>query len=132
MKSNMALFCVLAVFSAAAAVNVNINLNTGSPVGKVVELLKDLKTKAEADGAAEQKIYDKYACWCENTTKRKAEGIVATLTAEIAELSSEIKKNQEAQDDATSVRTKENAAYMGKTSEGGTWTVALAFASPFP
>jgi predicted nucleic acid-binding Zn-ribbon protein len=125
--------CFLVVLGAAAAANVN--FNTGNPVAKVVELLKDLKSKTEADGATEQKIYDKYACWCENTAKAKAsaivqakaeiralsqsilkyKGLVATLTAEIKELSENIAANQKSQDDATAVRTKENNAYMAET-----------------
>ena len=40
--------------------------------GKVVTLIEDLKAKIDADGATEQKIYDKFACWCESTTQRKA------------------------------------------------------------
>ena len=34
-------------------------------------LIEDLKAKIDADGATEQKIYDKFACWCESTTQRK-------------------------------------------------------------
>ena len=43
-----------------------------NPVTKVVELIQELKAKIEADGKAEQKVYDKFACWCEKTTARKA------------------------------------------------------------
>ena len=38
-------------------------VTTGSPVEKVVELIKELKGKIETDAANEQKIYDKFACW---------------------------------------------------------------------
>merc|ERR1719487_595303 len=113
----------------------NVNFGTGNPVQKIVDLLKDVKTKTENDGAIEQKIYDKYACWCENTAQRKAQAIVdakadlrelgqsilklkgsvATLTAEIKELTDEIAENQQTQDDATAVRTKENGAYLAES-----------------
>jgi hypothetical protein len=33
-----------------------------SPVTKVVELIQDLKAKITAEGKAEQKTYDKFAC----------------------------------------------------------------------
>merc|ERR1719262_114356 len=109
-----------------------VSVSTGSPVEKVVELLKDLKTKSEADGAAEQKIYDKYACWCETTTKRKAnsiddgkatigttttkiltlKGAIAVLATEIAELEAKIADNNEAMAKLTSIREKENADYQ--------------------
>ena len=69
-------------------------------------------------GNMEQKLYDKYACWCETTTARKAWGIhqgmadikslgskilslkgkVATLSSEISELSKGLKDSQQAQD----------------------------------
>jgi len=103
-----------------------------SPVTKVVELIEELKAKIEADGKMEQQLYDKYACWCETTSARKAndihtamsdikslstkilelKGLVATRTSEIAQDSLEINDNQQAQDEATGIRQKENAAYM--------------------
>eukprot|EP00747_Dinoflagellata_sp_TGD_P155054 gnl/TRDRNA2_/TRDRNA2_177551_c3_seq6.p1 gnl/TRDRNA2_/TRDRNA2_177551_c3~~gnl/TRDRNA2_/TRDRNA2_177551_c3_seq6.p1 ORF type:complete len:707 (+),score=290.46 gnl/TRDRNA2_/TRDRNA2_177551_c3_seq6:115-2235(+) len=120
-------------------------LTNASPVEKVVELMKELKERALADGAAEQKIFDKYACWCENTSKRKAQDIVdgtnslralgqqilslkgkvATLAAEIAQLKKEEAANKAAQEKATDIRTKENADYMAKTSETSQALAAL-------
>merc|ERR1719214_158311 len=110
---------------------------TGSPVTKVVELIKELKSKIEADGKAENKIYNKYACWCETTSARKAtnihqamadikslstqileyKGSVATLASEIKELSSEMQDNQGAQDEATAIRQKENGEYEAQKAE---------------
>jgi len=110
---------------------------SGSPVERVVNLLKDLKAKVEADGEGEQQVYDKYACWCETTTARKAAAIekaqediralgqsilkfkalVNVRTAEIAELEKAIKANEKEQADATTVRQNENAAYQTETAE---------------
>merc|ERR1719199_2260830 len=110
---------------------------TGGPVTKVVELIEELKAKIEADGKMEQKIYDKYACWCETTTARKAsdihqgmadikslgskilslKGKVATLSSEISELSKSMSDNRQAQDEATGIRQKENGEYMGEKAE---------------
>jgi hypothetical protein len=104
---------------------------SGAVVGRVVTLIEDLKAKIVADGKAEQKMYDKYACWCEGTSARKAndihkamadikalgakilsnKGLVATRASEISELSKQMKENQRTQDEATSIRQKENAAY---------------------
>ena len=67
-------------------------VQTRSPVEKVVELIQELKAKIDVDGANEQKIYDKFACWCETTTKRKADNIdagkatIGTTTTSILEL----------------------------------------------
>merc|ERR1719421_1641415 len=82
-------------------------------------------------------MYDKYACWCETTTARKAtdihqgmadiksigskilslKGKVATLSSEISELSKAISDNQQAQDTATGIRQKENGEYMSEKAE---------------
>merc|ERR550514_1312112 len=90
-------------------------------------------------------MYDKYACWCETTSARKAndihtamsdikslstkilelKGLVATRTSEIAQLSLEINDNQQAQDEATGIRQKENAAYTGEKTEMETTLNAL-------
>jgi len=110
---------------------------TSSPVEKVVQLLTDLKKGIEEDGGAEQQVYDKFACWCEKTTGRKAgaivdannqirslgqqilslKGKVATLGSEIEELSAGIKKNEAAQEEATNVRTRENSDFMAESAE---------------
>jgi hypothetical protein len=110
---------------------------TGSPVEQIVNLLKELKGKTENDGKAEQQIYDKYACWCETTSTRKAndivqaqadlrslgqrilklKGKVATRTAEIAELTENIESNEAEQEQLTAVREKQNKAWMTESAE---------------
>merc|ERR1719160_1997273 len=107
------------------------------PVSKVGELIEELKAKIIADGKAEQMVYDKFACWCENTSKEKAgaihtahedikvltatilenKGLVATRTSEIAKLGLEIAENQKAQDESTAIRQKENAEYMSEKAQ---------------
>jgi len=109
-----------------------LTVRTGSPVEKVVELIEELKAKIETDGAMEQKLYDKYACWCETTTARKADaiddgkaligktttsiltlkGAIAVLASEIAELEAEIAEANEAMAKATKIREKENSDYQ--------------------
>jgi hypothetical protein len=109
-----------------------LSLNAGSPVGKVVELIEELKAKIEADGANGQKVYDKYACWCETTTQRKADsidagkeligkttttiltlkGAIAVLASEIAKLEADIAKNNEEMAKLTKIREKENSDYQ--------------------
>merc|ERR550514_922042 len=103
-----------------------------NPMGKVVELIEGLKAKIEADGKAEQKLYDKFACWCEKTTARKAGDIEAgklkidelqqlinelsgkggTLGAEVEQLKKDIAANIEATKEATELREKENTEYL--------------------
>jgi len=121
---------LLAQLCLAAAVS------TGSPVQKVVELIKELKTKVETDGANEQKLYDKFACWCETTSQRKADaidggkatiatttttiltlkGAISVLEGEIADAEAMIAKGDDAMKKLTSIREKENGAYQEEKS----------------
>jgi hypothetical protein len=106
-------------------------------VERIVKLLQTLKEKTTNTGKAEQQIYDKYACWCETTSTRKANDIVqaqedlrspgqrilklkgkiATRTAEIAELTQNIQDNEEQQEQLTAVREKQNKAWMEESAE---------------
>jgi len=108
-----------------------------NPVTRVVGLLKDLQSRIEKDGAGEQAAYDKYACWCEETSGKSAatisslrdllkttgntilrlKGSIATLSSEIQGLAEDIKKNEDQQAELTSVREKENAAFLAEKLE---------------
>jgi len=105
--------------------------NNDNPVTKVVELITDLKAKIEAEGKDEQKTYDKFACWCEKTTARKAaaieeaktsieklsekvlslKGSTGKLKAEIQGLNKDIASNNQATKEATGIREKETRDY---------------------
>jgi len=141
MKFATCLLLVLASSGAASALTVGEHIGQATslagPVEKVVNLLKDLKNKLESDDEVEQKVYDKYACWCEKTSKAKAASIVeaqlqirsmgqtilslkgkiGTLASEISELTSDIRDNEQAQSEATALRTKENGEYASTTEE---------------
>merc|ERR1719386_36434 len=108
-----------------------------SPISRVVELIQELKAKIEADGNAEQKTYDKFACWCEKTLARKAAAIDAAketidktqreiielkgrlgeLGATIKQLEKEIAENEAARKEATEIRDKENEDYQTERTE---------------
>jgi hypothetical protein len=131
-------FSFLALLGLAAARNGDlVDPVKGSPVTKVVNLLSDLQKKIQNDGKAESQIYNKYACWCETTTARKAaaitqaendlrslgqqilklKGKTATLTAEIKELDEKLATNKEEQEEATSIRQKRNGKYQAMAAE---------------
>jgi hypothetical protein len=78
----MLLLLLAATASAASA-------SEPSRAGRVVKLLKELKANIERDAAAEEKIYNKYACWCDNTASQKASGI-DQAKADIRSLSADI------------------------------------------
>lgn len=143
MQSRMALLALLLLGASAPVAEARRMVaaaqraDTGSPVEKVVHLLKDLKSKIDQDGENEQQAYDKYACFCDKAMKAKADAIdaaqtqlrrsgqeilklrgrVATREAEIAELTENIRVNGEMQAEQTAIREKENAAYTAETAE---------------
>jgi predicted nucleic acid-binding Zn-ribbon protein len=120
----MRVVCVFASVAVASGA-------TASPVTRVVTLLNELKAKVEADGREEQQVYDKFACWCEKTTGRKAKDIqtakehieelseeikkrkgqLGSLSAELAQLKKDINSNEQSQKDANSLRKKEHGKY---------------------
>jgi hypothetical protein len=125
---------------AAAGVNAQ-----SSPVTRVVELIKGLKSEIEKDGAAEQKTYDKFACWCEETSERKAtaiseardsidrlsklivelKGQIGTLKVDVSQLKKDIEANIKSQQDATALRQKEHDGYAAMRMETEQATAAL-------
>lgn len=114
-------------------------------VGKVVTLIEELQAAVLKDGQEEQAIYDKFACWCEKITEKRAadietvksdikrfgmlilelKGSIATKIAEIRGLMTDIRKNEEGQTTATALRQKENAAYLAERIEMEQATAAL-------
>merc|ERR1719316_1288301 len=87
----MKLTVVFALFTCASSSRVD-----DTPVTKVVGLIEDLKTKVETAGQDEQKAYDKYACFCEDTLNGKAadmtlaKGTIEDLTTLITKLGGDL------------------------------------------
>merc|ERR1719158_1819874 len=126
-----------AVFASVFLASVSFSQATAvdqSPISRVVELIQELKAKVESDGKAEQKTYDKFACWCEKTLARKAAAIDAAketiekiqkeiielkgklgeLGATIAQLEKEIAENEEVCKEAIEICDKEHEDYMAE------------------
>jgi hypothetical protein len=109
-----------------------ISASTENPVEKVVKLLEDLKAKIEADEETEQKTYDKFACWCEETLLEKSKAIddgtaaIQKLTQEILamtgkiqelgvtsmQLDKEVVDGKDGMEEAKEIREKEKEAYI--------------------
>jgi hypothetical protein len=137
MSVAMKFIVVFFSIAAAEAATMRSNEDPKGPMEKVVELLEELQAGMERDQKADQALYDKYACWCEETTGKYAEAIkksqadierlgtlilekkgeVAVLSAEIEKLTQEIADNEESQAKATSIRSKENEAFMAEKIE---------------
>jgi hypothetical protein len=106
-------------------------------IEKVTKLCEDLKVKIQEDGVEEQKSYDKYACWCEDSLGKKAgdiskaketidelqneivklKGEQATHEVNIAQLKKDISAAIESQKEATAVREKESEEYHEEKEE---------------
>jgi len=134
---NFAALCFVFMLSATGA--------SASPVEEVVTLLKDLASQIKTDTKVGTEMYNKYACWCEKTTARKAadiekaladmralsqqilslKGKAATLKAEIDKLAADIAANVKAQEDATNIRSKQNSEYMAFSAESKDALAAL-------
>jgi len=129
---------VLLAFSHRSAMASRLSTQGGSDnLKQIVTLLTDLQAKIEADGEAEQKSYDKFACWCAETLSEKAEaistakedidklqteiielkGALATHAVDIKQLEKDIAANVESQREATEVREKESLAYREDKNE---------------
>merc|ERR1719424_1316366 len=106
-------------------------IESGSPAAKVVTMLEGMRTKIEATGKSEQASYDKFTCWCEDTTQEKAaaisktkddleklqtaivrnKGVLGSGGATVAQLTKDIAENIASQKEATEVRDTEYASY---------------------
>jgi len=99
-------------------------------VQKVVKMLEGVQAKVLAEGEAEAKTYDKFACLCKDTTKEKVEAIqrgeddAAALSAAIEELASQrdghdtkIQESQDAIAALEKARAEADAARAGTKKE---------------
>jgi len=108
-----------------------------SPVAEVIDLLEDLEVKVTTDGNAEAATYDKFACFCRDTTTSKSGSITssrdtintksstiesktATKEAKIEELNG-LQKDHESYvrdlADLTARHDKETAEYQAKEAD---------------
>merc|ERR1719230_448468 len=132
-----AVLCLITVSSVVLGRNLREEPEGGSPIDSVVGLIEEMQKKIEADGVAEQAVFDKYACWCEEVTSRKSHNIGFAMTEiqrlgvlvlnqkgtagvkeyEINVLNKQIKENQDATNQATIIRQKENTEFNAKKTE---------------
>lgn len=108
-----------------------------SPVDRVVTLLRELKSKIEADGTSEQAAYDKFQCWCEKTIGETSKAItdgktsietlsetitgkkgeLGSLSAELAHVKKSLAENAKSQKDALAMRENQHREYAQKKNE---------------
>jgi len=106
----------------------------GSPVAKVVALIKDMLKDMKKEAAADEDTYNKMACWCDTNDKEKTKSVgeaeariedltskieeltanSARLTTEIKNLKIEVAANTEALDKATTLRRSQLAEFVAE------------------
>jgi hypothetical protein len=138
-------FVLLTLASLAWSTAARSVAKTTGPVEKVIDLLKELHDQLNQDEKVESKMYNKYACWCESATSKKAaaiesakeqlretsqliltlKGEIATLEAEIKKLEADLEANAKQQEEATAMRAKQNEEYIAFTTETKQAMVAL-------
>lgn len=67
----MALRCCIPLVLLAAAASVKV-----TPIDKVITLIEGMKSDLEKDSKDEASAYDKYACFCKDTTKTKSDSVI--------------------------------------------------------
>jgi len=134
MRSALVVFCGLLALSGASAANVQTQLN---PITRVAQLLEGLSKKVEADGKAEEDLFEKYVCWYKTVVSVKTEANAAAadriealtayiddvesgrieftsergdLTEQLAALNAELEKSAD-------IRAKEHEDYLAAKDE---------------
>jgi len=130
-KTICLLLVSLSVGASAAALQREASTVSANPIRKVVTMLQALQKKVAQEGETEQKLFDKFMCYCKNGDEVLAKSISAAeakapaLTADIEageaeskQLKSDIKNAQadraaakKAMAEATSLREKEAASF---------------------
>merc|ERR1719160_515192 len=130
--SHVLMLLALAAFTPARAIETTMN-----PIQKVIGMITDVETKTMDEGKVAQEEYEKYAGWCEDTsknlqyeiktgkaTKAELEATIEKMTANIEAENSEIEKLAAdvatATKDlkkATAVREQEHADYVAEHAE---------------
>jgi hypothetical protein len=107
------------------------------PIGQVIAMCEDLSAKVAAEGEAQQKAYEEYFEWCDDTAKEKSNELTTAnaqkekLEASIQEFESEIENcatniedlakaisdNSKDLDAATKIRNEESSAFAKNEGE---------------
>merc|ERR1719305_2025993 len=61
-----AAFVLTALLASPACADNSVGESVANPIRKVVSMLQKMQKKVEADGEAEQELFDKFMCYCKN------------------------------------------------------------------
>merc|ERR1719223_1213799 len=108
-----------------------------NPIRRVVTMLQMMQKKVEAEGKAEEKLFDKYMCWCQTgagdlkkaieeaeTKIPQLESSIKALEEEVGQLVADLEKAKKDREEAKEVvangkalRAKEAAAFAKESGE---------------
>jgi hypothetical protein len=129
-------FLLVALFATAPSLSLG-DSSKIDPMGKVFEMLDELKAKVIKEGEAEAKAYKEFFDWCDDTSsslgfeiktatskKEELEAVIAEETsnidassAKIEELASTIAKDESELKDATLIREKEAVEFAANEAD---------------
>jgi len=122
---------------AVDATGTSATMTRANPIRRVVNMLQGMSKKIEAEGEKEEKMYEKFFCYCKNGAGQ-LEKEIADAEAKIPQLEASIKETEGAQEqlgsgtsqakkdreeakaavaEATALREKEAAAYASASAE---------------
>ncbi|CEM33035.1 unnamed protein product [Vitrella brassicaformis CCMP3155] len=121
-----------------------------NPIRKVVRLLQEMQKQTEEEGRREEKLYNKFECYCKKGTAqlekqiadaethleelgghvKEAQAAKTRLTQEIEEHKKDIEEDRQAVSEATSIREKEAAEFAQESGDLKESIAALQKAIP--
>merc|ERR1719352_685984 len=143
------LTALLAANGALAMISSQQSEVAANPIRKVVTMLQSMQKKVAAEGETEQKLFDKFMCYCKNGDEALAKSIsaaeakVPSVTSDIEEGEATVKQLKEdlnshqtdraaaksAMAEATAIREKEAATFAALKSEMDANIAAVAKAT---
>jgi len=151
MRVGLVSLAILLFASDAAAVRaVGSDEGSANPIRKVVGLLQAMAKKVEKEGEQEKELYEKFMCYCK-TGASDLSTAIGDSTAKVPALQSDIEESEasskqmkqdlkqhqvdraaakSAMAEATSLREKENVAYVAESTELKGYTSSLGGAIP--
>merc|ERR1740138_1986810 len=120
--------------------------SSANPIRKVVTMLQNIQKKVEAEGVAEQELFDKFMCYCKGGSGEleksisaaevkipQVESAIKEADAGGAQLAADLKAHKEdrsaaksTMEKASSLREKEAKAYASMSSEATSNIEAIA------
>jgi len=128
---------VVAVFALLALCSGSATVTHDNTITKVVKLLQGMLDQSVTEGDEERKIFAKFKCYCDQNEAEKntnidnlketislleskieeLQGSTGVLSSEVADLKAAMAENVAAREEATTLRNKENGAFVAEKAD---------------